>query len=279
MSKPMYKCVFSDLDRTLLDLSSGLSERSKKAISFLRSNGIQFIPATGRAYGSLPECILKNSDIDYVITSNGVAVYDLKKGRALWRTTLPAHFVPGFFDFCKKEGLIAIETYVDGVPYTCREFYADPARYNQSRVEYVKTTRKPVDSVKDFAISHKDSLDGLTIISPEGRLQELYEKARALFGETVYITCSDGLYVEFSDLRCGKHNALVKMCEHLGISSSEAIAFGDNDNDVEMLTAAGLGVCVENGTENCKAAAGMITHHHDDDGVARAIEKIFGVTL
>ncbi|MBP5248464.1 MAG: HAD family hydrolase [Lachnospiraceae bacterium] len=275
----MYKCIFSDLDRTLLNLSGELSDRSKKAISFLKSKGIPFIPATGRAYGSLPECILKNRDINYVITSNGVAAYSLKEGRALWRTTLPAHFVAEFFDFCEKEGLIAIETYLDGIPYTCREFYSDPARYNQSRVEYVKATRKPVDSIREFALSHKDSLDGLTIIAPEGRLQELCEKASALFGDVVYITGSDGLYLEFANLKCGKHNALLKMCDFLGIPSADAIAFGDNDNDVEMLATAGLGICVDNGTESCKSAAGMITHHHDEDGVAGAIEKIFGVTL
>ena len=60
---------------------------------------------------------------------------------------------------------------------------------------------------------------------------------------------------------------------------SEVMAFGDYDNDVEMLTAAGLGVVVENGSAAAKASADLIIGACDQNGPAKFLENLMSKTL
>ena len=60
-------------------------------------------------------------------------------------------------------------------------------------------------------------------------------------------------------------------------SEEETMAFGDGENDIPMIKAAGIGVAMENALDTVKEAADTITLNNDEDGVAAAIRKfIFG---
>ena len=63
------------------------------------------------------------------------------------------------------------------------------------------------------------------------------------------------------------------------ISLSDAIAFGDNYNDKEMLEAVGLGVAVGNARDQVKAVAKAVTEHHEEDGVAQYLAQMFDIEL
>ena len=63
--------------------------------------------------------------------------------------------------------------------------------------------------------------------------------------------------------------------QELGISPSELVAVGDSENDIEMLTWAGMGVAVGNASEKLKKAAQLVVSDHDHSGVAEAIEILF----
>ena len=64
------------------------------------------------------------------------------------------------------------------------------------------------------------------------------------------------------------------ICKNMGISTTEAIAFGDSFNDISMLKKAGTGVAMGNAEEAVKAAADMITADCDSDGIAAALQKL-----
>ena len=66
------------------------------------------------------------------------------------------------------------------------------------------------------------------------------------------------------------------MCTHMGYAEADAVAFGDGNNDVDMMEAAGLGIAMGNGSVDCKAAADYVTADIDDDGIYRAL-KHFGL--
>ena len=69
----------------------------------------------------------------------------------------------------------------------------------------------------------------------------------------------------------GKRNAMLGVLARCGLTAQEAIAFGDSENDVEMLRAAGIGVAMANGTPDALAAADYVAPDCDDDGLARAL--------
>ena len=64
--------------------------------------------------------------------------------------------------------------------------------------------------------------------------------------------------------------------QKLGILIKDIIAFGDEVNDIEMLTLVGLGIAMENADDVVKEAADQIAGRNDQDGVGKELEKIFG---
>ncbi len=80
-------------------------------------------------------------------------------------------------------------------------------------------------------------------------------------------------FLDVTPMHSSKGVAVERVCEALGISPEEAIAFGDGGNDIDMLRTAGIGVAMGNATEDVKAAADYVTSDVDDDGLLRALEK------
>ena len=74
----------------------------------------------------------------------------------------------------------------------------------------------------------------------------------------------------------GKVVGIEKMLEHYGLTKEEMIAFGDGENDLEMLAFAGIGVAMGNAEEEVKAAADHVTEDIDDEGILKAC-KHFGL--
>ena len=72
----------------------------------------------------------------------------------------------------------------------------------------------------------------------------------------------------------GKASGMRFLLERLGIEAGQLLAFGDGDNDKELLKMAGLGIAVENAVPGCKEAADEITLSNDDDGVAVVLEQL-----
>jgi hydroxymethylpyrimidine pyrophosphatase-like HAD family hydrolase len=72
------------------------------------------------------------------------------------------------------------------------------------------------------------------------------------------------------DPRVDKGSALRKYCTHAGITPAEVIACGDMENDIGMMKAAGLGVCLLNGSEAARSAADNVTDYPvAEDGLGR----------
>lgn len=68
-----------------------------------------------------------------------------------------------------------------------------------------------------------------------------------------------------------KGNALLWLADHLGIAREETMAFGDGENDISMLKAAGIGIAMGNASDQVKAAADEVTLTNEQAGVAAAI--------
>ena len=61
-----------------------------------------------------------------------------------------------------------------------------------------------------------------------------------------------------------------------GIAPEAAIAFGDSENDIEMLRAAGVGIAMGNADDGVKAVANQVTRSNNEDGIAAALEQLLG---
>ena len=80
-------------------------------------------------------------------------------------------------------------------------------------------------------------------------------------------------YLEIIPSAINKGQGVLDTCAALGIDPSEAIAFGDAENDIPMLRAAGIGVAMANAATAVKAAADYVTLSNNDDGIAAALAQ------
>ena len=93
----------------------------------------------------------------------------------------------------------------------------------------------------------------------------------------MYIIRSTPYFCEVSNPQASKAAALCFLRDYWGFKPDEVLAIGDQDNDIDMIEAAGVGVAMGNGTEKLKASADFITKHIDDDGFYYAMEKFCDV--
>ena len=94
----------------------------------------------------------------------------------------------------------------------------------------------------------------------------------ARFGDRLFIAKSLPHFLELASPAISKGSGLAFVAEHLGFTAAQTVAFGDGENDRELLAWAGYGVCVENGDDGLKELADWICPGAEEEGVAQAIE-------
>lgn len=266
------RLIALDLDDTTLGSDSRLAPETEAALRRAIGAGVEIVVASGRAFRSLPKQVLGIEGISYAITSNGAAIERVPDGRRLMSLTIAPESVMQILELFNGE---RFEAFVDGQPYCDAEYAADPLRFGCSPayVEYVRTTRKPVSDMRGFILENINRLDSIDILSAPGAEHErLRERAKML--QNVYVTSSSPRLIEISDAAAGKGAALRRLCGMLNIPAAQVSAFGNGDNDADMLRFAGLGVAVKNASAVCLEAADYICETNDDLGVAKMINKI-----
>jgi Cof subfamily protein (haloacid dehalogenase superfamily) len=103
---------------------------------------------------------------------------------------------------------------------------------------------------------------------------ELQSVRHALIEQEVNAFFSDTYYVEIIADKTSKGAALRDLCRNLAIPLEQVVAFGDQENDSEMLQVAGIGVAMGNATRHIKQIADMITETNNHAGVAKAIKQL-----
>jgi len=269
------RCIALDLDRTTLGPDGRLSTGNREALERAVRHGIHVVIASGRPLCSLPAEVTALPGIEYAITSNGAAVYHLPTGKRLRGFTLPPAAAEEILRLTADEPL-TYEAFVDGIAYGGADYVADPVAYGTppTSVGYIQRTRRPVPDIIAFIRSHSHELDSVDLVV---RSAEEKNRLSALLMESVpdlYVTSSVPQLVEISHRDAGKHSGLRFITNLLGISPAQTAAFGDGDNDADMLAFAGCGIAVSNASPACLAAADRITGHFSEDGVAQAIHRL-----
>lgn len=275
MVKP--KLLALDLDETTLDRNSALSPENRRALEAAIAQGIRVVVATGRSLTALPEEILKFPGIRYAITGNGAAVWDLSRREVLRRYLMPSGAAEEILSLTAGKP-VTYEATVAGQPYAGWDYINNPDKYltGGRTAEYIRRTRKGVAEITAFIRQHSAELDSLNLVVDSLDLKgRLMDRLKQVGG--VYITTSVPQLIEISNAESGKHRGLQFLTKYLGLRQQETAAFGNADNDAEMLAWAGTGVAVRNATPACLAAADYVTGHHDDDGVAKALQQLWDI--
>ena len=269
------RCIVLDMDMTTLGTDKKISDANRDALEYVISKGIHVAIASGRPFSSLPQDVVSIPGVEYAITSNGAAIYHIPSGSRMAHYTLEPETVEKVVAVLKEQPY-ACEAFVDGKGYSPAEFIADPTQFGAPAYagKYLRRTRTPVTDIHAFILEHKHQLDSISIITDSHSISNhLYPLLRKEL-PTCYLTCSADHMVEIAHQDCGKHTAVRFLAEHLQLTPDQIAAFGDGDNDAEMLAYVGQGIAVANASPACLAAADHVSLHFSESAVAYGIHQI-----
>lgn len=272
------RLIALDLDGTTLDSSKQISEKNRNAIINAVKNGVHVCIASGRAFDTLPSVVTEIPGIEYAITSNGAAVYEIRDKKCLRSYKLTAESVKTILELT-KDMPVTYEAFIEGRAYAGSEYIHNPVKFGATKeaIHYIQTTRTLIDDITGFIRQHVNELDSMDIIVKDADMKE--KVCDAIYKETqdVYITSSVKQLVEISYKDAGKKSGVKFLADRLGVSKEEIAAFGDADNDKDMIEYAGYGIAVANASISLKEKADYITLSNDEDGIAYAFANILDI--
>ncbi|EOH98490.1 cof-like hydrolase [Enterococcus haemoperoxidus ATCC BAA-382] len=263
------KLVAIDIDGTLLDSNRKISPKVKETLQKANESGMYIVLCTGRPLPGVKEQLAElelYGDNDYVITYNGSLVQATKSNEIISQYTL------SYDDFLEIELMSRkvgahLHTIDDKAIYTANRDIGKYTVHEAYLVDMPLKYRAVDEMTPDMSIIKMMMIDEPEILdSAIGQLPEEFSSKYTTVKSTEF-------YYEILNKEASKGNALAKLAEHLGISQSETMAIGDNENDLSMIEYAGIGVAMGNATESVKRAADIQTTSNDEDGVAEVLLK------
>lgn len=269
MSKNV-KLVVCDIDNTLVPKHKKPSERTLKCIHEFEKRGILFGLASGRDTQSLRD-LAKTWGIhcDILIGNNGGEYQDEITGEHDILPKIESKYLEEIFKIMEPfKDQVNTSMYVKGEHVIRRldeQTMASFKYHNNGKLPRV---------VKDESEFWAEDAYKVGFRTP-AEIMPLVEKRVSEFKSDVYKGFkTEFTMFEFSRVEADKGKMLVLFCKSHNIDIEDTVAFGDMTNDVSILKAAGLGVCLENGSPDAKEASDVITDLSiEDDGFADYVEK------
>ncbi len=259
------KAIASDLDRTLIGEDYELHPRTLSAIAAARAAGIHFVIVTGRMFRSVRP-YLQQADIDdLAVCYQGAIVADPPSGRFLHHVTIPLDLARETIAAVEREGF-QLNCYVDDNLYV--------AKMTPEAHSYAEHQRIPLDVVGDLRKWLTSPPTKLVVIGEPTALDGLAEQLREQFDGRLYISKSLPFFLELASPEVSKGAGLGFVADELGFTAAETVAFGDGENDVELLDWAGYAVAVANASPKALARADFVCPPVQEEGVAQVIEAM-----
>ena len=282
-----YRLVAFDLDNTILHRGA-MSGAIECALRKLNSQGVVTVAATGRHISLIPNMIRRNRAIDYVICVTGSSIYEVKNRLMtnLWEMSLEQAQLA--VEACKSAGgrlnlVTGARALAEKAAF--RSFLKSSAVSGQTRAK--PSIRQVLRLLKMyFASSLIDDAADYLLAHPEASVAKIdaffdrESETAAAVAELNRCGCFEiaesGNYLEITAMDCTKGNALARLCEWIGLTMSDVIAFGDSGNDLSMADHAGMFVAMGNAERDVLQRAGMIAPSVQDDGFAAVVETLYG---
>ena len=265
------KLLVLDIDGTIAGKSNQIRESVKQAIMSARSRGVKVAVATGRMYRSALRFHRDIGSTLPLICYQGAWIQDPATDKMLRHLPLTKQTALQLLDHFEEphlRSLLSINFYINDRLYVPEITDGTRLYAQRSGIEIteIKDLRRdiPGDPTKVLALcENPEVLDGLLI-----GMRERYTPAE------LYLTRSVATFFEATHPLANKGEAVRYLAEELlGLQAANVMAIGDNFNDVEMISYAGVGVAMGNAPDAVKAGADWVAPDVEEDGAAAAIEQ------
>lgn len=249
------KAIFFDIDGTLFSHTlKKVPESTWKALHLLREKGIKLCIASGRSIDEFKKLEVAKMDFDAYVTLNGQICYD-NELHILYRGTVEPEDTEKIVQlFQEKKVPIAVVKE--------NELYLNFINQYVEKVQQDITSALP--PIKEY--QGEEVCQFIFYTTPEN--------AAELIGHTknCKIHQWNPYAVDVLHKDCGKAVSIARILSYYGFQKEEIMAFGDGENDIDMLSYAGIGVAMGNAPDLVKDSADYVTSSIDEDGIWKALE-------
>lgn len=272
------KAIIMDIDGTLVDRSGIITPKTKAALIAAQNKGIKLVLASGRPINGMVD-LAKTLEMDQhhglCVCFNGAKVIDMQTHEVLFDQTMHEDVAKAVLHHMKNfdvRPLIVKDDYsyvtdvydcmvqIDGKPFNIVNHESHDNHFKLCEVD-------DLEAFCDFP------LNKILVIGEADYLQEHYKEMSAPFLGQLNSMFTAPFYYEFTDLGIDKVKALDTVLKQMDIHEEHLIAFGDAQNDITMVSYAGIGVAMGNAVEELKAVADEVTAACGEDGIALSLER------
>lgn len=272
--KTVIRYIASDLDGTLISSDNEVSEENLDAIDRMHNAGVRFIVLTGRTLYEVPLELRHNDSIDYIIYSNGVGIWDRKRG-LLKNNFIDDEKAKKIFEILSEYDTF-IEIYSDGRPYV------DASKFDLEHFLYYKIdkgfipemnkSRVKIPSLRKIIDDSNDKVEMFDVFFRyEKERQECLKRLKNDFDD-LFVTSSMSNNLEIVRAGNSKGNTLIEFCNKMGIDIKSVTVLGDSRNDISAFETDAKGYAVANACDDLKNLADKVICSNDEN-VMRFMER------
>jgi Cof subfamily protein (haloacid dehalogenase superfamily) len=241
-----------------------LRPRTRRAIAAARAAGIRVVLVTGRMFQSAVRYAHEAGIEDPLICYQGAVVADPTTGEFLRHVPIELELAREAIAAVEAEGF-PLNVYVDDELYVAHETKESEryAGFQELEVHAVGKLLEWLDRPPTKLVVVGDPLE----------LDGLEERMKARFDGRLFISKSLPDFLEFADPDVSKGTGLGFLAQRLGFTREQTVAFGDGENDFELLAWAGYAVAVANSHPRVLEVADFVCPSVDEEGVAQVIES------
>lgn len=270
--------IFLDVDGTLCDYTGVVPDSAVEAIRAARANGHQIFLCTGRSRSEINPNLWAIG-IDGLIGGNGsyvehheqVLMHQLISEKDSHAVVDWLHERGLEFFLESNNGLFASENFETVGQPVVQAYVAGKGSTDVSHL----TVREVMPDLTFGGELYRNDLNKISFILSD--YQDFLDAAAAFPQLKAGTWGGKGEHALFGDLgvaNISKATAMQIVLDHAGVGVEDSVAFGDAKVDIPMFEFAGTGVAMGNAGEEAKVAASWVTDSVEDDGLARAFEKL-----
>ncbi|MBS4759565.1 MAG: HAD family hydrolase [Clostridium sp.] len=260
----MIKLIVTDLDGTLLTDDRTLPEDFDEVLDKIRKKDILFCAASGRSWYTIKKLFKNNGEKVFYISDNGAYLTDGKCYEEVNFALTKKQSEAVVSECLKIEGLQVIMCAKD------RAYFVSPDSKYLNIINEYYINYEIVDDYRKI----EEQILKIAVYDPEGSAVNGYPKIKDKLEKELIAVVSANNWFDIMNKNVNKGVALRKIQAHFGITRAETMAFGDFNNDIEMLKEAEYSFAMANSNDCVKSAANYEAESNNNFGVTKAIKEI-----